>query len=1099
MRNWDGYSNQKGLIEDVNIAGYNEINVDFYMMAADLESGEYCRFVVSDDDSTEIIKTISNGDSCEYSDPDDSDTVWDSGNCHFSINVSDIPGIDMSDNELTFRIGGYIPGSGDYCKFDDIKITGINTGVGNVTDQDTENTTYTDVTSTAYGNITSITVKVEVDSYNPEGSVWKVTDDPDLELFMYDGSSWVSMGTFDLPGTYTGFGLQETNYNFTITTTNPAIISAWESTSNRDLRIRGVKMDGVSSPTKIDEINYTNLWVIVETESIVDPFNFGLEDYWFVDSDKNCPPDPCSPAGLSQDFTSPTNSPVTANLTFKHSGSADYFGSGAVGFCNLTHPGGETQVWFENWTSDPHGGTPVTETIDIKNYITSDNFTYTIECGAVVTESGGRTIIAFDEIDIEIEYTGAGAGDDGWDYGYGNDAYGRTDPGMASTSASYENEKLKVEVGGYSGSWRTDSAAWGVQIYISQSVYDDIDDGATATVSFDWTAQDRNYDTEEPCWVKSRFYKLGDADLDDNYLGSNIDGGDHSDNTDEIMFIEAGGGGWDTESGTFTENIASYITGPGWYYLDFGAKFRGSSTSDEGILAWFDNVMIEIAESDHYIRKHFSVSSPGEITGANMRIFSDDGADVYLNGHLIYSDPGPHSAYYWNNETSVPTEYFVEYDNVVAVKLYGDDSFTRFDMELEVLTEETREGHILVMSDGEANEQGGCGCSGRTDKECAIDWGQYACGAGISVYAVGFGTVGDGLDEDTLKAIACNESMYYSASDAEALQDIYYDIAREIVDLSYTTQKINITEGSIPTDNILHYDSYIDVTYIPEVHSLPYGAITISLYSDTFGECGSEPLDICTGASLFSPPFSEKGGWFKIPDNAEILSARVTSYSSDYWTDEMYACSTECSNETNWHKFYDINTYSSDYSELGDAYTVNIPVEYLAAGEINYIRTGAAVGPDAGDKRGGSPDNRVIYEFAFTGITRYSQPFEKCVGSNNTIFNSYGGNVTVAIGENASDQFDPANDSVDFSLWRLLDDLNFENDPYDNLSFETKTEIVTNTSHPLHSDMISDGNTTNPIDIQITSNTPNVYFGMVHGENIRSLWGPSKFEVIVWM
>ena len=124
----------------------------------------------------------------------------------------------------------------------------------------TTETTYTDVNSD-FKSVTNITVKVEVDSYDPRASVDQSTNDPDLWLEIYNGASWVDIGEFDLPSTYTGTGLDTTNYNFSLTTTDSGILSGWQTSTNQDLRIKGVYMD--HNETLPDEINYTNVWVTI--------------------------------------------------------------------------------------------------------------------------------------------------------------------------------------------------------------------------------------------------------------------------------------------------------------------------------------------------------------------------------------------------------------------------------------------------------------------------------------------------------------------------------------------------------------------------------------------------------------------------------------------------------------------------------------------------------------------------------------------------------------------------------------------------------------------------------------------------------------------
>jgi hypothetical protein len=144
---------------------------------------------------------------------------------------------------------------------DDINVTCQMPG-GVVKELVTGRTTYQDVDS-EYVTITNVTVKVEVDSYNPEASVQQATNDPDLELEIFDGTSWVKIGNFSLDGTYTIDSLDTTNHNFSLSTSDPSILNAWLSITNQDIRIRGVDMDWYDAST-IDEINYTSIWVIVD-------------------------------------------------------------------------------------------------------------------------------------------------------------------------------------------------------------------------------------------------------------------------------------------------------------------------------------------------------------------------------------------------------------------------------------------------------------------------------------------------------------------------------------------------------------------------------------------------------------------------------------------------------------------------------------------------------------------------------------------------------------------------------------------------------------------------------------------------------------------
>ena len=136
-------------------------------------------------------------------------------------------------------------------------VSGGDSGESNETN--TTYTTYADVNGD-YDSITNISVTIEVDSYDPSASVQQSTNKPDLELDIWNGSNWTTIGTFNLPNIYTGSGLDSTNHNFTLTTTNPALLAAWMNSSHQDVRIRGISMDYYNDTT-IDMINYTNLWI----------------------------------------------------------------------------------------------------------------------------------------------------------------------------------------------------------------------------------------------------------------------------------------------------------------------------------------------------------------------------------------------------------------------------------------------------------------------------------------------------------------------------------------------------------------------------------------------------------------------------------------------------------------------------------------------------------------------------------------------------------------------------------------------------------------------------------------------------------------------
>jgi len=146
---------------------------------------------------------------------------------------------------------------GDIC----VDVVYLNiTGGGASNETNTTATEYTDVGVDGVG-ITNVTIQVDVTSYDPRASVDQSTNDPDLWLEMYNGTGWVSIGNFDLPSTYTGTGLQTNDENFSLSTTDSEILTAWASSVNQDLRIKGVYMD--HNETFPDQINYTNIWISI--------------------------------------------------------------------------------------------------------------------------------------------------------------------------------------------------------------------------------------------------------------------------------------------------------------------------------------------------------------------------------------------------------------------------------------------------------------------------------------------------------------------------------------------------------------------------------------------------------------------------------------------------------------------------------------------------------------------------------------------------------------------------------------------------------------------------------------------------------------------
>ncbi len=130
---------------------------------------------------------------------------------------------------------------------------------------------------------------------------------------------------------------------------------------------------------------------------------FGLYDYWYVTSDHT------SSGSLGQNFTLPSGVLKSGVLSLQHGTSESHFNGTAYAYCNLTYPNASNfndmitvTVWSDSWTSadNPAGATAVE--VNVTGYLTVAQRNHTIECGAQVTDGGGETMVAFDNMIINL-------------------------------------------------------------------------------------------------------------------------------------------------------------------------------------------------------------------------------------------------------------------------------------------------------------------------------------------------------------------------------------------------------------------------------------------------------------------------------------------------------------------------------------------------------------------------------------------------------------------------------------------------------------------------------------------------------------------------
>ncbi|MFP4045778.1 MAG: VWA domain-containing protein [Candidatus Aenigmatarchaeota archaeon] len=318
---------------------------------------------------------------------------------------------------------------------------------------------------------------------------------------------------------------------------------------------------------------------------------------------------------------------------------------------------------------------------------------------------------------------------------------------------------------------------------------------------------------------------------------------------------------------------------------------------------------------------------------------------------------------------------------------------------IETQSNQSRFRSVVVMSDGQANYECGEQGTGNPDDDAI----QAACDAyedhGAKVYTIGFGA---NVDEATLQNMAdCGHGEYYYSNVSE-LRDVYKTIAQEILNASYEAQRVVVHGGS--AENItLYQDSYLGINHSNDNSTLDYGEIPLSFESESFGTEVSSP----------------QKGWFWAANRTRPLEARITSYSGKYWTSIV-----NISNENGEDNIYRLSDYGTEYTDLGDPYTVNIPTDKMTTGN-NTVLVDTSINP--ANYTGASPDDRVIYQLAVGASVDYGDSFSKYQGGNVTVQLETGETYELSVG-NASDAWDPEEDALDDMVERLLDKLDADGD-----------------------------------------------------------------------
>ena len=187
----------------------------------------------------------------------------------------------------------------------------------------------------------------------------------------------------------------------------------------------------------------------------------------------------------------------------------------------------------------------------------------------------------------------------------------------------------------------------------------------------------------------------------------------------------------------------------------------------------------------------------------------------------------------------------------------------------DMLNASTNKRFIILMTDGQANYY--CGnfntYTGTVDnsyndsraKNDTINSGQNACkNYNITVYTIGFGS---DADTTTLKATACNTSLYYDASNVSQLAQIYQNITQQILLIAnFSAQTLIINGSYVP--NHLYYGT-LDLNYTPIINPPAQNEILVKLQTPQFANCTTT---------------------LAVPPGLVLADASVTSYNGPYWT-----------------------------------------------------------------------------------------------------------------------------------------------------------------------------------------------------------------------
>jgi len=290
-----------------------------------------------------------------------------------------------------------------------------------------------------------------------------------------------------------------------------------------------------------------------------------------------------------------------------------------------------------------------------------------------------------------------------------------------------------------------------------------------------------------------------------------------------------------------------------------------------------------------------------------------------------------------------------------------------------ILTDQSRKRYVVLMSDGVTDNAPSSFCPSTTQcwtsglitqaqynslttgGKATVDEAYNAYLNNIIVDTVGFGSGVTSSDLNLLNLTAiCGGGHFNNSANYTELLGIYKTFGAEIANQSSIFSYQTIVSSNF--NSTLYPDSYIELNYTPAIIPYEYGEISLTRETERFKNFTGDTIDI---------PYKE--GWFNVSEKVKVTDARVTSYSSQFWTDRMYAKNAS----SGWNTAYWLGDYGN-YTALGDPFIVEIPVKYLGV-DNNSVRIGTGFAPD--NATGGSPDDRIIYSIRLKGSVGYGDTF----------------------------------------------------------------------------------------------------------------------------